>query len=261
MDERLASFGHTAAAAVQRAARLVGKALLAAAPLVVHVVGGDAHSEGADRGAALWRPLLEQMLAASSRGRRVLRIVVVGPGMRSSKTIETTTGDDVVIVEHVRALYHEWWYDKREVPELVLMFHPGLWGYGEWRATLRCLARMARPVPVVVTSYTVQEAALDALELRRVIREADDGVSGSRGDSESDDEVEPAVLERHWLWPPEVNPHGARCVRPTATAPPGHEYRDNAAWQCVVLASGWQPGVSLTTTSSAVGDDRSCCEG
>ena len=101
------------------------------------------------------------------------------------------------------------------------MFHPGLWGYATWRASLRAL--LARGYPTVVTSYTPQEAELDALAVGAAVL--------AEADADDDDKAAAAAEARlRWFWRPEANPHASPVVRPTATAPPGHVYRENHCW-------------------------------
>lgn len=106
------------------------------------------------------------------------------------------------------ALYHEW--ERPEKPDFVVMFHPGLWGYPFWELTLRRLLESGEP-PILVTSYTIEEAELDEETVG----------TWCSGDV-------------RWLWKPELNPFASETVRPTATAPKGHVYRENAAWQCIL---------------------------
>ena len=186
--------------------------------LVVHIIGGEPWREGVD---ATWEPLAA---AISHRGCKTMRIVVVGPSMRDRPAVAVGIAE----VVHVRALYDEWVATAaatEEPPEVALMFHPGLWGYATWRPTLRAL--FSRGIPLVVTSYTPQEADLDTIAVGAAFL----------AEAEADDEdkaAKAAESQARWIWRPAKNPHASAELRPTKTAPEGHEYRENHAWFAVI---------------------------
>ena len=193
------SFAATAAAALKRVAGSEGSR----EEVVLHVVGGQQHVEGNDD---LWRAVL-----AAWRGQ--LRVIVVGPDMRNRPALLIETN---LWVTHVAGAYECY----GDAPDLVLAFHPGFWGYESWRPTLRGLLRGT--TLLVATSYTPEEASLDALALGAAMLERD----------ADEDAAEAASDALHWSWRPELNPHvGAR--REVASAPPGHNYRENHCWSAV----------------------------
>ena len=164
-------------------------------PKVVHVIGGDKLKEGSED------------LAFDG-----VQVTVIGPAMNDGPN---------------RKLYHDWY--KGEAPDLALLFHPGLWGYDDWHPTLTILLNCQ--CHIVVTSYTIEEARLDFKAIRNVLSGRQ---SAADDDASSSDDDEPSLSGHpRWCWGPELNPYGATELRPTATAPPGHEYRENSAWQCI----------------------------
>ena len=195
------SFSATAAGALERV--LSGSLARDADILRLDVVGGDSFKEGADP--KIW---LASMEVARRHGYRGLIVSVVGPAMARDEVFRV---NDEVTICHARSLYHEWTGHRK--PHLALMFHPGLWGYDHWSKTLE----MLQGIHLVLTSYTMEEAELDSRELYEALtgRTNDDDIDFSR-----------------WQWPPEINPHRSLDLRPTVTAPKGHEYRENAVWQC-----------------------------
>lgn len=101
---------------------------------------------------------------------------------------------------------------------LLVAFHAGIWGYDEWRPTLRYLAKLRQRAYFVVTAYTLEEAEDDA----EVIQEE---VSQEWHVSQDD------LVNSACLWPAQMNAFASRQDRETATAAPGRRYRENAAWQ------------------------------
>jgi hypothetical protein len=107
----------------------------------------------------------------------------------------------------------------RAAPDVVIAFHAGFWGYDSWRPTLMGLLRTS--IPVVATSYTMEEARLDVRALGAATLEA----------GASDDAADAAAAALDFLWGPEENERaGARRV--VASAPPGHDYRENNVSFC-----------------------------
>ena len=205
------SFASTAIGAVER----VMSFAVWPQELVVHVVGGEPGREGDDDA---WAPLVA---SAARRGVGAVRIVVVGPGMADRPAARVGGGGGVA---HASGFYDDWLAGpgaREPPPDVALLFHPGLWGYATWRASLRAL--LARGSPTVVTSYTPQEAELDALAVGAALL--------GEADADDDDKAAAAAEARlRWFWRPEANPHASPVVRPTATAPPGHVYRENHCW-------------------------------
>lgn len=200
------SFGATAAAGIRRSLDEKKKTML-----FIHCVGGCHEREGRG-GTKMWQPAIE---AARTAGFTYVHVAVVGPTMEALHT-----RSDAFELEHVRDLYHDW--KGLERPDLRIFFHPGFWGYIDWAPTLRMVLGTGEP-PLLVTSYTMQEAELDARTIANVL------ANKPCFDDNDDD-----LLDDSWLWRPEVNAHASMQQRPTATAPAGHVYRENSAWQCIL---------------------------
>jgi hypothetical protein len=103
-------------------------------------------------------------------------------------------------------------------PHLIVAFNAGIWGYDDWIPCLECILAMEGRIPFVATAYTIQEAEDDFDVIHALVAKR----------------VEPAVDAGNaaaTVWSAEVNPFASQLPRPTATALPGREYRDNAAWQ------------------------------
>lgn len=126
-------------------------------------------------------------------------------------------------------LYHECCDDSPSPePDLRVAFHAGIWGYSDWRTTLEWMARDAvdgdgsvdrrKPIPFVVTGYTLQEAEDDADTVEAILK---------AGAGWNNDRIQAATL-----WRAEANAFASRLDRETSTAPPGRVYRENAAWSC-----------------------------
>ena len=171
--------------------------------LTVHAVGGQPHVEGNDD---LW------ILLADALKVQTLDVLVAGPDVRDRPArayrgrVRVTHDAGVYDVANRRV-----W---RAAPDVVIAFHAGFWGYDSWRPTLRGLLRTS--IPIIVTSYTMEEARLDVRALGAATLE----------DGASDDAADAAAAALDFLWGPEENERaGARRV--VASAPPGHDYREN----------------------------------
>jgi len=191
------SFVATAAASIRKLGIQKKKVL------TVHAIGGQPHVEGNDD---LW------ILLADALKVQTLEVLVVGPDVRD-RPARAYRGR--VRVTHDAGQYN---VDDRRVwraaPDVVLAFHAGFWGYDSWRPTLMGLLRTS--IPVVATSYTMEEARLDVRALGAATLE----------DGASDDAADAAAAALEFLWGPEENERaGARRV--VASAPPGHDYREN----------------------------------
>ena len=108
---------------------------------------------------------------------------------------------------------------------MAIAFNAGIWGYDLWKPTLAALCRFHRPVPFVVTAYTVQEAEEDAEVIVEVV-----GVDRS------------GTVDGMCLWKVEVNPFGSRKERKTSTAPKERQYFENNSWQAWLLGGGQKRG-------------------
>lgn len=121
--------------------------------------------------------------------------------------------------------YHEWIASASQqadwhIPDLMMSFNSGIWGYEEWRPTLESLCRQSWSAPFISTAYTLLEAEDDADVVQDVLSSAHSvATEGS------------ATIEERRLWGVELNPFGSHVSRATATAVEGREYCENAAWQ------------------------------
>jgi hypothetical protein len=110
-------------------------------------------------------------------------------------------------------LYHDWLSACSNLPDLVVAFNAGVWGYGEWETTLSSVVHRNLSIPFVFTAYTIQEAEDDEDVIRKVL---------------------PPDANNRCEWEPESNPFASNKARETHSAPTGRSYRENAAWQ------GWR---------------------
>jgi hypothetical protein len=205
----------------------------------IHVIGCDGIECGSQgRIQELFGPMAAWIGAYAEAPRR-LEMVLVGPNVPPQSMTATTPMRLVRPALQCRlesaeircyaGLYHEYISKTKEdgtneswqsnKPNMIVAFQAGIWGYSEWEPTLAHLANESSGVPVVVTSYTIQEAEDDAEAAERVLAKKWSGDDPSRVDAAR-------------AWPPEWNPYASRVPRETATAPPGRVYRENAAWSC-----------------------------
>ena len=105
-----------------------------------------------------------------------------------------------------------------QFPNLVVVYNAGIWGYTDWHPTIRKLYEFKRPVPFVITAYTLQEAEEDAEVLEEVL----------------DDDVGMLENEARCFWTAEINPYASRVVRETRS---NHDntYFENGAWQAYLM--------------------------
>lgn len=97
--------------------------------------------------------------------------------------------------------------DAYWAPDLAVCFNAGIWGYDEWRPTLRLLLLELR-APLLVTSYNENEAGDDEDVLA---------------------ELAPAA---RWFWRAEKNPCGSAAHRATRNTI-GSVLRENDFWMCL----------------------------
>jgi hypothetical protein len=127
--------------------------------------------------------------------------------------------------------YHEWRQQKMmeetSAPHLLLAYHPGFWGYDTWKPTLEFLRTTKEHghIPFVVTSYTLLEAEEDEVVLQEML------LSEGGSSNNEDNDHTAKNRKKRVIWSPEYNPFASQMKRPTATAVPGEEYRENSAWQ------------------------------
>ena len=180
------------------------------------------------------------------KGYRDVHMVFVGPNLKADLNGcgETFVFDTLSV--HVRTdtrYYHDFirhLYPRDSVltltqpmPSCVLLFNAGLWGYDSWSPTLRelfCSSGLLVGVPVVVTSYTLEESEDDYDTIYSI-------AANSERESDSDSENKPqSTTSLEWLWDCEENPNkGGHVTR--ATQPEARAYTDNGFWQAVVTVS------------------------
>lgn len=235
-DKRLSSFSKDLPAAINATANLSRAATLAEAidrlhlldsgkeELVIHIAGAD-HVECSsnEQLVTLFGPLI-RWLGAKSTSPQHVKIHLIGPNVpkdasaRPAVNLLSPATNRMISATATchEGTYHKW--QQQDVtndfvpPDIAIAFNAGIWGYNEWLPTIEALAEssFSRPIPFVSTAYTIQECQDDAEVIESVVAK---GGTGS------------------CLWKPEANPFGSRKIRETATAVPGREYRENAAWQ------------------------------
>ena len=158
----------------------------------------------------------------SKKGCSEVRLLLCGPNCRHghveahSEDQRRETDDALdfpkISITSTRLLYHEYCEQfKPTEPNIVIAFNAGLWGYSSWQQTLELLLGSQRSsTPLVVTSYSPEEAEMD----RDTIRE-----------------VQPCTK---WIWEPEENPYRSLVPWPQSdgTLPTAYE---NAYSQCVIM--------------------------
>jgi len=212
----------TIADALNRICCLKGQEVLS-----IHVIGAD-HVECASNDIlrTLFGPLVRWIGAMDNHAPRSIEIHLIGPNltnemvtapvnlMPSSKLKNSSPLVSAYATCHIGA-YHEWVSGTKpwKVPDLLVAFNAGIWGYNDWKPTLEALCRMPWPAILVVTSYTLEEGEDDA--------DVIGGIFAAFNSSK----------RNHCLWSVDTNPYSSRMKRETATAIEGREYRENAAWQ------------------------------
>ena len=101
-------------------------------------------------------------------------------------------------------------------PNLVIVYNAGIWGYTDWHPTLRQLYRIGRPVPFVITAYTLPEAEDDTEAMEEVLSVKLTNSNNNR-----------------CLWKAEMNPYASRVVRATSSS--DNTYYENGAWQAYLM--------------------------
>jgi hypothetical protein len=202
--------------------------------LQIDVVGCD-HVEcgSAESIRATFLPLVKWIGAHASCPKH-LCLYLIGPNVpkhipRRMQLTESVSGgalervdiilDSVVYEERMRR------YESKspQPTPLIICFHPGIWGYAEWKPTLKYLARRRHQATnggstfFVATAYTQEECEDDADVIREVLAEVW--------------ECGAEKVEEACVWPVEMNAFASKQIRETASAPPGRIYRENAAWQ------------------------------
>ena len=104
------------------------------------------------------------------------------------------------------------------LPDLIIMYNAGLWGYDDWTPTIQVLSRLSeargviagykRPLAVLVTAYTIAECHADMDRLEEVLGEEN----------------------LTWHWRPEANPYRGNLDMRRKTH--SDTYFENAATLC-----------------------------
>ena len=210
----------TIADALDRCACLKGQDVLC-----VHVIGADHVECGSEYTLrTFFRPLVRWIGALDCLVPRSIDLHLIGPNVTNavsspvdlmplSKLKKSSPLMSAFAACHTGS-YHEWIVHNTQVPDLLVAFNAGIWGYSEWRPTLEALCRLPWTSNVVVTSYTIQEGEDDADVISEIVT----------GNSSASD-------NNCCLWTVRPNPYSSRISRDTATAIDNREYRENAAWQ------------------------------
>jgi hypothetical protein len=207
--------------------------------LVIHIVGADPmECQSEERVRATFSPLAK-WIDQNIYSPRHLSVCLVGPNVPS----KIKASDDTPIhllppsCDHRRlwtaearcyqANYHIWLSEQDHhaaCADLVVCFNAGIWGYDEWKPTLRYLVERNAAIPFVITSYTLEEAEDDFDVMDDMVKECPNLNEGGENTS-------PLNARHICLWGPEVNAFASKQERETATAVQGRDYRENHAWQ------------------------------
>jgi hypothetical protein len=194
--------------------------------LNIHVIGCDqVECETDDRIRTYFQPL-GRWIGAQHRGPTSMHLSLVGPGIvgrDGGALVNLLSGSDSDRLEKAHAschssLYDDWLLSQTEnMPDIVIAFNAGIWGYSDWCATIRTIAERNLQVPFVVTAYTLQEADddYDVIE-----EETTKALAWSK-----------EKIDLCCIWEPEINPFASKVDRRTQSAPAGRRYRENQAWQ------------------------------
>ena len=205
--------------------------------LTIHVIGCDhVECETPDRIRTLFGPIA-RWLAVQNVG---VRLRLIGPGLVvSAPAAEPPVNIDLLVVNNGgeysstaschEAVYDEWLLlsedsSGEETPDLVVAFNAGVWGYKEWRTTIRHMCRKRKQIPFVITAYTIYEAKHD---FDAILDEVSKVIASSSSSATATNELPLAAC----AWEPELNPFASQVDRPTKSAAPGRRYRENNAWQ------------------------------
>lgn len=164
-------------------------------------------------------------------GYTTLQLLFIGPNMIAScnsttSNHNTDTGREFAVnstchsgtlnitVAAYTGLYHEVYGAHKIIPppDLLVLFHAGVWGYNDWLPTLDMFSSLPSLPYILVTSYTVEEAEDDY----------DTIASNSHASS---------TFTIDYLWEEEINPHRSCCLS-FKRATSDRQYTENYAWQC-----------------------------
>lgn len=216
---------------------------------------------------------LEDYFLASQRDRKIhVHFRLIGREL----SISTTAEMDIVDVfgssstppSSLRAtaschcgVYHDFLEEKRQagaksnehgdvnilgakaIPDLVVAFNAGIWGYREWADTIRYLAlpqhetttmpaiatedktRARSGLPMVITAYTLDECQEDQEVIYQSITSTE---NANQGATNTYDRYRADIL-----WESQQNHFGSQVIRETKGS--SQEYRENAYWQAWLL--------------------------
>ena len=234
----------TRAATIAESLHRLSGLLLSQDCLNIHIVGADhVECQSEDRIRHHFSPLA-RWIGNNTYSPRTVKLSLVGPNVPSSMAslpnptnLLTTPPEKDQAVHRLRtaeakcyeASYHDWLAEQRQtqqgLPDLVVCFNAGIWGYDEWKPTIRCLLDLKdSAIPFLVTSYTLLEAEDDFDVIQEVVNSVKETKTKDPNDM-------PHKKKMQYIWGPEDNRFGSKQKRETATALEGREYRENAAWQ------------------------------
>ena len=210
--------------------------------LIIHVIGVDDIREctGTESIEKAFSPFIRWMSsAAASCVVSNIDIILCGPTIATNlnkKVIpllsppNSTSGSSLgkANATCVKEYYHDYLQQQKSStqPDLIIFFNPGLWGYDSWLPTLKYLADNHTNIPLVITSYTLQEAEEDADIMESFIKKIQSNESNNVNNTVSSS-------SQNIIWDIEVNPfHSKKKRSDVTTAPNDSTYYDNYAWQC-----------------------------
>ena len=201
--------------------------------LCIHILGVDhVECETPERIQALFRPLVLWLALWKSDLERI-EIVLIGRDLNvatcsepvslisASATSESSRvpNSNISLQEATASchngVYHEWLEEhSAQIPQLMIAYNAGIWGYNEWKTTIEYLDRRPTATPLIITAYTLPECNEDY------------GV------------LEEIVPVYKCIWGPQDNPFGSKIQAPHSS---NKEYRENAAWQAWNLGGEKKP--------------------
>jgi hypothetical protein len=119
----------------------------------------------------------------------------------------------------------------RRYPNMIIAYNAGIWGYTDWHPTLKSLYKLTKPVPFVITAYTIYEAEDDAHVLDEVLREEWNTSTKSCTSSRNNGMI--GMDGKRCLWGAELNPYASRVIRETKSS--DNIYHENGAWQAYLM--------------------------
>lgn len=124
-------------------------------------------------------------------------------------------------------------------PNMIIAYNAGIWGYTDWHPTLKSLYKLTKPVPFIITAYTIYEAEDDAQVLDDVLQEEWNALSKSCNSSRDNGVI--GMDGKRCLWGAELNPYASRVVRETKSS--DNIYHENGAWQAYLMGKITDNGI------------------